>query len=64
MFGLGIWELLLIAFIIFLLFGARKLPQIGEGVGKGIANFKRAISGEAEVDVTPKEKEIGKGKKK
>lgn len=41
MFGLGIWELLIILTIVVLLFGAKRLPMIGEGVGKMINNFKR-----------------------
>ena len=41
MFGLGIWELLIILTIVVLLFGAKRLPLIGEGVGKMINNFKK-----------------------
>ncbi len=41
MFGLGIWELLIILTIVVLLFGAKRLPMIGEGVGKMINNFKK-----------------------
>jgi sec-independent protein translocase protein TatA len=40
---IGIWELLIILFIIVLLFGATRLPQIGGGLGKGIRNFKDAF---------------------
>lgn len=42
---LGIPELLLILAIIILLFGPGKLPQVGEGLGKAIFNFKKAVSG-------------------
>ncbi len=41
MFGLGIWELLIILSIVVVLFGAKRLPMIGEGIGKMITNFKR-----------------------
>ena len=39
---LGIPELLVILFIIILIFGASRLPDIGRGIGKGIRNFKDA----------------------
>jgi sec-independent protein translocase protein TatA len=47
MFGsLGIWEILLIVAVIALLFGGKKLPQLGKGLGEGITNFKNALLGE------------------
>lgn len=49
MFGLGTQELLIILVIVVVLFGAKRLPQLGTGVGKGIKNFKLGIKdGEAE----------------
>ena len=39
---LGLPELLVILFIIILIFGANRLPEIGRGIGKGIRNFKDA----------------------
>jgi sec-independent protein translocase protein TatA len=45
--GLGIPELLVILFIIILIFGANRLPEIGRGIGKGIRNFKDATRDEA-----------------
>ena len=53
MFGLGIPELLMIRVIIVLIFGATRLPQIGEGLGKGIKNFRAALREPPEIDVTP-----------
>jgi sec-independent protein translocase protein TatA len=43
MFGLGPMELLLICVALLLLFGAKRLPEIAQGMGKGIREFKRAM---------------------
>jgi sec-independent protein translocase protein TatA len=52
MFGFGATELGIILVIVVILFGARRLPEIGAGVGKAIKNFKAGISGDDEIDVT------------
>lgn len=59
MFGLGPWELLLIFLAVLLLFGAKRLPEIAQGMGKGIREFKKAmkdttdeIKGSMDVDDT------------
>ncbi len=58
MFGIGMPELLIILVIILIIFGAGKLPQIGEGLGKGIRNFKKATTKEPEeIDVAAKKVE-------
>ena len=44
MFGLGTGEILVILFIVLLLFGAKKLPELAKGLGKGIKEFKNASS--------------------
>jgi len=54
MFGLGIGELLVILVIVLIIFGARKLPEIGEGLGRGIRNFRKSVKAPDEIDVTPK----------
>ena len=46
MFGIGMPELIVILVIIMIIFGAGKMPEIGSGIGKGIRNFKKAISSE------------------
>lgn len=43
MFGLGTQELIIILAIVFLIFGAKRLPEIGSGLGKAIKNFKGGI---------------------
>ena len=53
MFGLGATERLIILAIVVVLFGARRLPEIGSGLGRAIKNFKTGISGKDEIDVTP-----------
>lgn len=55
MFGLGVTELLIIMVVVLVIFGAGKLPEIGEGLGKGIKSFKKSVSGENEIDITPDE---------
>lgn len=45
MFGIGMPELLIILFIVLIIFGANKLPEIGSGMGRAITNFKKGISG-------------------
>lgn len=53
MFGIGMPELLIILVIILIIFGAGKLPELGDGIGRGIRNFRRSVKPE-EIDVTPR----------
>lgn len=62
MFGLGIPELLVILFIVLIVFGANRLPEIGSGLGKAIRGFKDATTGKEAIDVTPKESKGGEEK--
>jgi sec-independent protein translocase protein TatA len=61
MFGFGIWELLIILVIVLLLFG-RKLPDVGEGLGKAIRGFRRSMKEPDEIDVTPERRREDKDK--
>jgi sec-independent protein translocase protein TatA len=47
-------DILMIAGIVVVLFGGKKIPELAKGVGEGIKNFKKAVSDPGEVDVTPK----------
>ncbi|MEO6695650.1 MAG: twin-arginine translocase TatA/TatE family subunit [Ignavibacteria bacterium] len=55
MFGLGTPEIILIAIVILVLFGAKKIPDLMQGLGKGIKEFKKASS-DIEKDLTSEEK--------
>lgn len=48
MFGLGTTELVIIAFVIVLLFGGKKLPALGKSMGSAITNFKKGLSDNSE----------------
>ena len=48
--GLGTPEIILICFVILLLFGAKRLPDLARGIGKSVSEFKKASS-EAENDI-------------
>ena len=57
MLGLSPLELGVVALVIVLLFGTKRLPELGSGVGKAITNFKKAYREGTEIDVTPKSDE-------
>jgi sec-independent protein translocase protein TatA len=54
-FGLGPWELVVILFIVVIVFGVGKLPELGTGLGEGIKNFKKSYREAKTLDVTPPE---------
>ena len=50
MFGLGTQEILIIALIILLLFGGKKIPELMKGLGKGVKSFKDGMNGVEDAD--------------
>lgn len=60
MFSVGPNQILLILLIVLLVFGARKLPEIGGGLGRAIRNFRKASTEPDEIDITANEKKAAK----
>jgi len=56
MFGLGIWELIVILVIVLVIFGAKRLPELGEGLGKFVHGLRSGLQNE------PEEKKNGEEK--
>jgi TatA/E family protein of Tat protein translocase len=65
MFGIGSQELMIILLIAFIIFGAKRLPELGGSLGQAIRSFKKAVSGEEEkfLGNEKKESDVGKEKK-
>lgn len=61
MFGLSPFEILIVAVVIVLLFGTKRLPELGSGLGQAISNFRRSYKEGSAIDVTP-QKEQGQDK--
>jgi sec-independent protein translocase protein TatA len=60
-FNLGFWEIVIIALVVLLLFGGKKIPELMRGLGKGVRNFKDGMKDiEKEVDDIKKEIESDK----
>jgi sec-independent protein translocase protein TatA len=55
-FGLGTTELLLIALVVLLLFGGKKIPELMKGLGKGVKSFKDGMDGMEEELKKPSDK--------
>lgn len=59
MFGLSLGHLLIVAVVV-LLFGARRLPELGHALGKGIGAFKRGLEGKSADDSDDDHRQIPK----
>lgn len=54
MFGMGHWEILIILVVILLIFGAKRIPEMAQGLGKGIREFRTAMRDvQEEIDINP-----------
>lgn len=62
MFGLGPMELILIIVVIALIFGAKKLPELGRGVGQGIREFKKEVKDDGVTDVPSRQLDPATGR--
>ena len=52
--SIGPWQVILILLVVVLLFGAKKLPQIGKGMGEALRNFKKSVNDiDDATDITP-----------
>ena len=51
LFGVGLNEILIIALVVLLLFGGKKIPELMKGMGKGVKSFKDGMNGLEEEDV-------------
>ena len=52
MFGMGHWEILIIVLIVLLVFGAKRIPEMAQGLGRGIKEFRKAMHDvQEEIDI-------------
>jgi sec-independent protein translocase protein TatA len=51
MFGLGATELIVVAVIVVVMFGGKKLPELGKGIGAAIKNFKKSVTPSEEIEL-------------
>jgi sec-independent protein translocase protein TatA len=52
-FGIGIWEMLILLLVILLVFGPKRLPEMGRSLGKGLREFKESVSGNDDDEPRP-----------
>lgn len=51
---MGMGELIIVLIVVLLVFGANKIPQLGDGLGKAVRNFKKGMNEDPAIDVTPR----------
>ena len=60
LFGLGMQEILIIAFVVLLLFGGKKIPELMKGLGKGVKSFKEGMNEVTDISKGEEESEESK----
>ena len=61
--GMGTWQIIVILLVVVLLFGGKKIPELAQGLGKGIKNFKDAVKEGEETDANVQKTEQLKNEK-
>ena len=56
--NLGMGELIIILLIVLLVFGASRLPQLGESLGKAVRGLKRGLNTDDDIDISPADKRV------
>ena len=51
----GMWEVIIIALVILLIFGGKKIPELMRGIGKGVKSFRDGMDGKVDADEDKKE---------
>lgn len=54
---LGTWEVILIALVVLLIFGGKKIPELMKGIGKGVRSFKDGVNGKEDQEEQQKKEE-------
>jgi sec-independent protein translocase protein TatA len=60
-FGIGIWEILILLLVLLLVFGPKRLPEMGRQLGKGMREFKDSISSSGRDDDDDRPSELPPG---
>jgi sec-independent protein translocase protein TatA len=58
---MGIGELIVVLVVIVLVFGASRIPALGDALGKGVRNFRKATTQDDAIDVTPRQDALPRG---
>jgi sec-independent protein translocase protein TatA len=58
-FMLGTWEIILIALVILLIFGGKKIPELMKGIGKGMRSFREGVEGKEDKENNDEKEEAG-----